>query len=664
LIILAAYGNSFQNDFHFDDFHSVTGNPFIRELRNVPRFFVDSRLSSTMPDHAIYRPVVTTSLAFDYWLGHGLNPLYFHISTLVWFEVQVILMFFLFRKIMEMADPHPSNDWVALAAAALYGLHPANAETVNYIIQRAEIYSTLGIVASVLWFAAWPAQRKWGWYLLPALAAFLSKAPALIFPFLLLAYIFLFERVREPGANWRSLRMALPAFLVTGAAAILTVKLTPASFEAGGGPASLYRLTQPWVALHYFKSFFLPTELSADTDWSAIQDPLGTEAVAGYVLVLALLVAAYHTTRKSETRPIAFGIIWFLVALVPTSLMPLAEVTNDHRMFFPFVGLALAVVWSVRLFLFRKSDRLAGNWIWVRGAALGLAVVLTAFAAGTRERNRVWHTEESLWQDVSIKSPRNGRGLMNYGLIFMSRGDYTSALSYFERAVVYTPNYWALEINLAVANGALHRDGEAERHFLRGVSLAPAIADPHFFYARWLNSAGRSGEATAHLESALRLNPLSFDSRYLLMQVYAQQGNQQALSRVVQETLRLAPNDATAKQFQAGGVSLGQTAPKVEQPVAQTDEQSAAALLNLSLLQYNAGRFDDCIRSAKMALERKPDYAEAYNNIAAAYNSMNRWDDGIHAAQEAIRLKPDYQLAKNNLAWAVSQKQKAAGGGK
>jgi tetratricopeptide (TPR) repeat protein len=660
LIILAAYSNSFQNDFHFDDFHSVTGNRFIRELRNVPRFFVDSTLSSTMPDQFKYRPVVTASLAFDYWLGHGLNPLYFHISMLFWFLVQVILMVLLFRRIMEMADRHPSNAWAALTAAAVYGLHPANAETVNYIIQRAEIYSTLGIVASLLWFAAWPAQRKWGWYLLPAVAAFLSKAPALIFPFLLLAYIFLFERDREPGANWRCLRMALPAFLVTGAAAILTMKLTPASFNAGGGPAYLYRLTQPWVALHYFKSFFLPTELSADTDWTLIEAPLSTEAVAGYVFVVGLLVVAYRTARSPEMRPIAFGIVWFLLALAPTSLMPLAEVTNDHRMFFPFVGLALAIVWSVRLFVFRKSDRLAGNRIWVRGAALGMAVVLAAFAEGTRERNGVWRTEESLWQDVSIKSPRNGRGLMNYGLVFMGRGDYTTALAYFERALAYTPNYWALEINLAVANGALHRDGEAERHFLRGVSVAPAMADTHFFYARWLNSVGRSGEAAAHLESALRINPLSFDSRYLLMQIYAQQGDGQALARVVRETLRIAPNDATAQRFQTAGGNREQTAPKVAQP----RELTAESLLNLSLLEYRAGRFDDCIRTAKMALEKKPDYAEAYNNIAAAYNSMNRWDDGIHAAQEAIRLKPDYELAKNNLAWAISQKQKAAGGGK
>ena len=50
---------------------------------------------------------------------------------------------------------------------------------------------------------------------------------------------------------------------------------------------------------------------------------------------------------------------------------------------------------------------------------LGGAVLV---AAGTHERNRVWHDDESLWRDVVAKSPNNGRGLMNYGLIFMQRG--------------------------------------------------------------------------------------------------------------------------------------------------------------------------------------------------------------------------------------------------
>ncbi|MFZ2957953.1 MAG: hypothetical protein WA705_13780 [Candidatus Ozemobacteraceae bacterium] len=46
---------------------------------------------------------------------------------------------------------------------------------------------------------------------------------------------------------------------------------------------------------------------------------------------------------------------WFFFALIPTSVIPFAEVANDHRMFFPYVGLVLAVVWAVHR-LWKKTS--------------------------------------------------------------------------------------------------------------------------------------------------------------------------------------------------------------------------------------------------------------------------------------------------------------------
>jgi len=62
-----------------------------------------------------------------------------------------------------------------------------------------------------------------------------------------------------------------------------------------------------------------------------------------------------------------------------------------------------------------------------------------------------------------------------------------------------------------------------------------------------------------------------------------------------------------------------------------------------------------CIAMARMALAILPTSAEAYNNIAAAYEDLGMWEEAVQAAKEAIRLKPDFQLAKNNLAWSESQ---------
>jgi tetratricopeptide (TPR) repeat protein len=623
LAVWAAYANHFRNEFHYDDFHSVTGNVFLEDLHNIPKFFTDPKTFSTLPDHAMYRPLVSTSLALDYRLGRGFQPLWFHVSTFFWFALQLVLMFELFRRILNLADPQPSNLWTALAAAACYGLHPANAETVNYIIQRADVYCTLGVVAGLLWFIARPGQRKWGLYLIPAVLAYMSKAPALIFPLILAVYIWLFESDR-----WKDL---LPAFVVTAAAAVFTAKITPPSFTGGAVSNSLYRLTQPWVALHYFKSFFLPTELSADSDWGYVSGPFSLQAVAGYLFVIALLAAGWYASRRRETRPIAFGIAWFFLALAPTSLMPLAEVTNDHRMFFPFVGLTLAVVWTLRLAIARLRVPAI--------AAAGLAVMaLAAEAAGTHTRNIVWHSEESLWGDVTIKSPKNGVGLMNYGITFLARGDYVTAISYFKRTQALMPNYYSAELNLGIAYGGLGRDEECVQQFDRAIALAPNLAEPYFYYARWLRSKGRLADAQHQLETGVRVNPLYFSARSLLIEVYTAQKNWDARDRMIVESLHLTNNDELARRYVA-------------------ERTTPEGLLNLSAKYCNAGNYEECLAAAERAIQLKPDYAAAYGNAAAAYIALQRWDEGIAAAREALRLKPGDDAAKSNLDWALSHRK-------
>jgi len=204
LLVLLVYSRHFHNEFHFDDVHTVLQNPYIRDLHKIPQFFTDSRTFSILPRNRGYRPLVTTSLAVDYWLGGGLAPFYFQLSTFCWFLVQLVLMFGLFRKIFDAARPGPLNWGAALLATAWYGLHPAMAETVNYVIQRGDLYSTLGVIGAILTYAAAPNLRKYGVYLLPAAAALLSKPPALVFPALLLLYIWLFEEVDSPGKARRA----------------------------------------------------------------------------------------------------------------------------------------------------------------------------------------------------------------------------------------------------------------------------------------------------------------------------------------------------------------------------------------------------------------------------------------------------------------------------
>jgi tetratricopeptide (TPR) repeat protein len=282
-------------------------------------------------------------------------------------------------------------------------------------------------------------------------------------------------------------------------------------------------------------------------------------------------------------------------------------------------------------------------------AAAGL-LVLPGFAWATSQRNTVWRTEETLWHDVSLKSPKNGRGLMNYGLALMSRGAYVEARGAFNQAEVYTPNYSFLEINQGIVNGALRDDVAAEQHFNRALALAPREAEPHYFYARWLDGKSRWPEAWEQLPLAIAANPDYVAARYLKMQIALNRGDWPAVIEEADATLQRFPSDIQAADYRARALST--------HGVAAAPPLAAEDYLNLSLSYNRTKKFPESVSAAEEALKLRPDYAEAYNNIAAAYEEMHMWDRAIEAAQKALKINPEFALARNNLAWSLQQKEK------
>jgi Flp pilus assembly protein TadD len=600
VILLVVYSNHFQNSFHFDDAHTIVNNAAIRELRNIPIFFTDARSFSSLPSNQSYRPLVSTLFAIDYALG-DLHPFWFHLSIFALFLAQVLLLAFVIYRLVD-------NAWIAFGAAALYGLHPANADTVNYIIASAEIISTLGIVALFAIYFAFPNLRRYFVFVVPAAVSILAKPPAAIFPVLFAIYLLLFERsqMRLTETRLQHAGQFVVPFLVCAAVLLFVQRMTPTSWVSGARDTHNYLITQPYVTLLYFKTFFWPTDLSADYDLNPFTSTTDPRFWAGVIFVILLLTTSILCARSQHTRVIGFGLLWFLIGLLPTSLYPLAEVMNDHRTFLPYIGLIIALA-GLMAFLFQvriaavRSIRIA--------LYLAILLILSANAFATFQRNKVWKSEETLWQDVTIKSPQNSRGLMNYGNTLMAKGDFNGALDYFHRALALAPRYSVLFVNLAIAEDATQQTAAAEQHFKEAMRLAPFSPDSYTFYARYLLSHSRAQEARAILQAALALSPTDLTARGLLTEA-----------------------DGKAQN--------------------QPGKQTAESYLALSFQLYREERYAESVVASRFALDLRPDYAEAWNNICAAYNQLGRYDEAAAACEEALRLKPDFELARNNLQYA------------
>ena len=252
----------------------------------------------------------------------------------------------------------------------------------------------------------------------------------------------------------------------------------------------------------------------------------------------------FKTFRNIKYAPIAFGIIWFFITLAPTSsLIPLAEVLNDHRMFYPFVGLMLTVVYVLGLYISKNEKSIIENKYRKIILYSSIVVILGAHIYGTRVRTEVWDNGHSLWYDVTIKSPDNGRGLMNYGLKLMADGDYDDAMVYYQKALVLGPRYSYLHTNLAICYNAMGDIDKAEEHFAKALKYGYYGHKTHYYYAIFLKNHKRYDEAINQLNVSLEMAPQFIYSMHTLMQIYIELENWEMLDKTIAMSKQYFPND-------------------------------------------------------------------------------------------------------------------------
>lgn len=732
--LFATYWNHFDNSFHFDDAHTIVQNVYIRDIKaNYKKYFTDAKTLTPLPANQSYRPIVTLSYGFDYWLSSRLGrhtgekmqqlenqgkiatpeyqellkadasaeskyvarkgdppkPFIFHCSNFLWFLVQGFLMFFFIVRIFDITAPHRFNRFFVLFATAFYMYHTVIAETINYICARSDSYSTMLVILSFVMYQYWSIARKFFLFLLPMVISILIKPTGLMFAPLLILYIVLIEQqigITDifKGSTYRKLlnlqviaAIIIPMGIAVAGYIYITGK-TPDTFVPSNTSKHDYIITQPYVFLKYVEAFFAPVELSADSDLKAFESTKDPRFAIGLSFVLALLALGIFCTKNKSLRPIAYGIFWFFLALLPSSsIIPFAEVINDHRMYFPFVGLVISFVWALAL-LYRKFEKTILQSAVLRVALPTLCVLtISGFAYGTVQRNIVWNDDESLWLDVTIKSPKNGRGLMNYGLTQYSKSYkelnngnkekalyyVNRALEYYNKALQYTPNYAYLHVNMALTYDMLGKlEGNPQKYyntvesfFKRGQYNSGGYYGAYHYYAGWLHSNKRLKDAIWNEEQALKYGP-EYDFVYTtLMSYYLEDYQWEKIRDVANQMLLKFPGNQYANYYLQ--ISQNRKSRIEELQDLAKANPTVDNYINLSLAYYNKQMYNECIAACNEALKINPNSASAYNNICTAYNMLGNYDKAIDAGNKALQLDPNNTLAKGNLDFAVKSKK-------
>ena len=412
------YANTLQNEFHYDDIHSLKDNLQIRFLGNIPKYFTHPEMFSARPSVMMPRPLLLITFALNYaWTQYHawswlLVNYCFHIGNAVLVYLAVCHLLGMRRS--------------ALLAALLFACHPVNTETVNYINCRSSLMADMFMILTTYFFFRSQMQNRIGLYAtsLACLAAgLLTKEEAFMTPFLVLTLDWLYfgDCSRE---DWgpRLLKRHLPLFGVLALylayrRLVQGFTLTPPTYQNQPEQILENLMTQSRVLIHYLNVLLIPIHLNSSYENIPYVHWLGDYVILALLFLGGLMLLAVVLRRKAPVA--SFFIANFFLTLAPTSsLIHFNAFLNEHRLYLPSLGFCLLFAFSLEKLDDLKPNRSIAAASW-RTLINSLVVFIFVCYTGLGvSRNFLWQTDMNLWRDSAKKSPMKAQVISDLGNAF------------------------------------------------------------------------------------------------------------------------------------------------------------------------------------------------------------------------------------------------------
>lgn len=584
VLVFAAYSNTFNAAYHFDDFHQIVLNSALLP-GNIFRFFIDARLESFYATLAGYRPMTFVTFALNYALS-GQDVWSYHLFNILLHALNAFLVFLILDSLINKKR---DNFYLPLFASLLFAMHPIQTHAVTYISCRAVLLASCFYLLSFLAFIKYRGYRggNTSKLLLGALppvlylAGLLSKETAVSLPAVLFLYDIILVRPENARAEkFRRFSYYISFVVVLAGYLLLRDRMTGFAVVQEGANVSrwTYFITESTVFLDYLRLLVFPVNQVADYYRQFTFRP---DALVIFSLSLATAIIATLIGIRKRMPLISFFGLWSIVALAPeSSLVPIQDSIVEYRLYIPSIGFfVIAALLAYRLLRDRRY-RLAAA-----GALLALLAVLTF------NRNLVWADELSLWSDVLKKVPDSPRARGNIAVTFMEQGKYREAIDELNAALGCRPLYFGdvqgkpvfsdqrniYYEDLGKCYQGLGQLDEAAKYLRRAVDISPrqreyytALAQAlymkkdfsgsvavlkdvlsmypdynlaYFGLAQNYLSLKMDAEAVGVLEESIQYNPQDFTAHYNLALVYSAMGEGQKAGYEASQALSFAADE-------------------------------------------------------------------------------------------------------------------------
>jgi hypothetical protein len=363
----------------------------------------------------------------------------------------------------------------SFAAAALFAVHPMMTEAVGYISGRSEVlcalFFMLALMAGLRWLrgdgARWAALTIALWA-----ATIATKELGAMFPFVLLACDRLV--MRPAPAEWRRRLRAVHLPLVGVAVVAGLVRVAILTRIESPGDAAVhwaYVLVAAEAVRRYLGLMITPMGQTIFHEVARIDSLLQWRALFALLTVGAVAALAWRLRRLDGVA--SFGIVWFLLLLVPSAALTVlnqGEPMAEHRVYAAACGLFLAAGAGIAR-LDARVSRGGGRMRWL--VPVVLSVVILAFAADTLARNAVWSSPVTLWRESVDRAPTHYRPRLLLGEALQDAGRRDEAVEEYRTAIRLRPTDVTGYLKLGALFAAMGRIGEAREQLVAAISIDP-----------------------------------------------------------------------------------------------------------------------------------------------------------------------------------------------
>ena len=513
---------------------------------------------------------------------------------------------------------------LAMCASLIWVLHPLGSQPVLYVCQRAEMmmagFSIACLYAMVR--SDQSAKNQRSWQVVTALCcalALLCKMVAFTLPIIGV----LFDRLLL-ASSWKELWRRrkwmhagmFASWLLLQRFGFYNMFSTGVNKESIGASMSgmirpfEYLTVQSGIILHYLKLSVWPHVLIFDYGWPP-PESFGQYAVAFGVLAVLFCLTVFGVIRSVRWAilPMAF----FLILAPTSSLMPIADLAVEHRMYLPLVCVCVGLT----LLLGRLCHR------YFRLTVILLLAVSVILGLRTMVRVQDYRSSLTLWRSVLDAVPNAPRARLHYAQALFDANRVDQAIEQYHIGIEHHPDDSRFYHNLGELYLKLGQLSQARPLLEKALTLMDQ--DPVYWFnlAKLDRLEGRIDQALHGYEQTLKLQPDHVGALSDMADILAMKGHWEEALQRLDQAQQLAPNQGMLQ-------------------------------INRANILLRAGRPESALAAANKAVVMMPYHPAALNGLASAYAANGQWANARDVFIKLLKQSPNNVGNIQRLAWLLA----------